>query len=1254
MALSGASTLSITQGVIVPYPPITMALWVWFPTSVTAGGTNYIFTLGTSGSFPNEQMSMHYTGTGQAGVSPYGFGVNFGLQNWAAPGLYDLSGSTGLSNGVWHHICFVMTSSVAGTADSASIYYDGVLNVTANNPGGTHAWTGFFNNPATTTASLYTGTVTGIATIAAPAVWNIALTGSQIATLAAGANPQSVAHSNLISYVKLDTSSGTIPDAVSGTWTINGGSFTVSADPPLSGGGSVWASNGQQTGGSGSYVAGTQSVGYILANFANDGDTITLPAGTFDWGNSTTAVTTTITKAITLQGVNPGSPGNTAPESAFTTIVRNNNGHTSTGNMLACVAPTTGHITIEYICFKQNVDNSSQFGSTTVPAIDLDRSDVSGGSLVTTPYTCLFHDCFVDSTTFAVPMMHLSCNGIVIWQCTFTVQQTANQICGINATPTKYGDTLLYNNPDTMGSGATTYGVGDTSSGYAGVAGLNNSYIETCSFYNGAGTCLNCDSNARAVIRDCYLQDSNIQIHGSTSAEAVRHVEIYDNIFRNINASSLNVNSWMTIRSGALLITGNTIDNVVSKSPIEYFLEGVNRGNFQSAGQIVYPASRQIGYGWSSANNTGSTSQTGTLNSTNKVTGLNTSTLVRGQKVSGTSIQAGTLIQFIDSPTSIILTLPATGSGSSSLTFTGIPYGTPPVLGPSIFGAPSGGKNFGYGQQRNPCYCWSNTGTGTPTAANTFIAPYSSDGFGNNLTAAGYIRFNQQVSAFSAASTSSLSATLPGTQNGSVQYPGSWLNDLLLCMVSWTTSGTPTVTVTDTANTGGSGAGNVQTIIPTGSLAPITGNLNGTTTVAGIDTSKIAIGMAVSGTNIAGGATVSDILSDTSFLLSSPATGSGVGVVLTFSGNIWTQIGSTFNATTGVSQAIFATINKSQTAAFPVTVNFSTPVSNLAMNIADYAGNWAAVNQLRSVVTDGSSQNASSSSTTMSPGSITTTNNSGGNDLIIVWAKTGATPTGVTGGFTQQSFDGTNHFGFFDNIGTGASAGPLSTTGTFALSATTTAPWTASTVAFQSQPFLLNGRDYLFSATPSGWTRFTYPHPLTNSGSGTIAVSGNITVTGSVNPTLNAVSSAGNGLTAASDSSIIRLIVGATGGYTPPTNNYWALYSTWFTAQAKAGATEWSASSDTAYVRVPIGASGIGWSIAAYSSGIGVVWSNLNVLTQPGVQGTAQTLASLGFCDALAIGTGNIDFFVDANNPMTVPIGISVILAVGGVSFTTY
>jgi hypothetical protein len=84
-----------------------------------------------------------------------------------------------------------------------------------------------------------------------------------------------------------------------------------------------------------------------------------------------------------------------------------------------------------------------------------------------------------------------------------------------------------------------------------------------------------------------------------------------------------------------------------------------------------------------------------------------------------------------------------------------------------------------------------------------------------------------------------------------------------------------------------------------------------------------------------------------------------------------------------------------------------------------------------------------------------------------------------------------------------------------------------------------------------------------------------------------------------------------------------------------------------------MGATGAGWTIAAYANGTGVVWNNTNTITQPAVAGTGQTLFAVGFCDALTV--GNIDFFADLASSVAVAVGVQVILSAStGAVFTTY
>lgn len=171
-------------------------------------------------------------------------------------------------------------------------------------------------------------------------------------------------------------------------------------------------------------------------------------------------------------------------------------------------------------------------------------------------------------------------------------------------------------------------------------------------------------------------------------------------------------------------------------------------------------------------------------------------------------------------------------------------------------------------------------------------------------------------------------------------------------------------------------------------------------------------------------------------------------------------------------------------------------------------------------------------------------------------------------------------------------------------------------------------------ATTYSYSPYTYPHPDTGLSS-----------------------TPGTGLTAQTDLSITKTLIGVTSGaYSPPGNNWVGLFSTQFSNAAKAGAVEWLSSSDTTYVRQGMGASGAGWTISAYSSGVGVTFKNTNLILFPGVASNAQTLYSLGFLDSGTLGSGNINFFIDMGNngQLSVSIGVSVWLpALTGAVFTT-
>lgn len=155
---------------------------------------------------------------------------------------------------------------------------------------------------------------------------------------------------------------------------------------------------------------------------------------------------------------------------------------------------------------------------------------------------------------------------------------------------------------------------------------------------------------------------------------------------------------------------------------------------------------------------------------------------------------------------------------------------------------------------------------------------------------------------------------------------------------------------------------------------------------------------------------------------------------------------------------------------------------------------------------------------------------------------------------------------------------------------------------------------------------------------------------------------AGSGLTAGSDLFITNTLIAlATNKYQDAGNdagtgsNWWGCCTNQFTAAAKtlATAVEWLVASDTAYARQPMGAAGVGWTVAAYASSTGVVWKNTSTLTQPAVLGANQSLFSCGWFNALT--SGVCDLFIDLGSAQAVNIGTAVILTAStGSVFTTY
>jgi hypothetical protein len=315
---------------------------------------------------------------------------------------------------------------------------------------------------------------------------------------------------------------------------------------------------------------GTQTDVQAKVNGSKAGDTVTIPAGTFTWTGNLR-----LTKAVTLQGAG----------SSKTTI----NNKISGGNMINATSGADGHIVISGINF---VQLTTLGGGTGNYMAVCDRDDSTG-------YTCLIHDCNFNTNGNWTYMLSLHANGIIVWNCTFDAGiKSGDGLAGIQMSMPKYGNTTVaiggktfgWNTPPTMGKDDST--------------GLGNVYIEDCKFIGGSSSNCNVDDNARVVLRRCTIEDGLLLAHGQeTSQYGFRHWEIYDNTFRNVNLD-INLNEWIYIRGAVFLITRNTIPARAQKQAITMTCQMIQQANTGIC-QTAYPASRQVGYGWSASSSTG-------------------------------------------------------------------------------------------------------------------------------------------------------------------------------------------------------------------------------------------------------------------------------------------------------------------------------------------------------------------------------------------------------------------------------------------------------------------------------------------------------------------------------------------------------------------------------------------------------------------------------------------------------------------------
>src|SRR5271165_422541 len=340
-------------------------------------------------------------------------------------------------------------------------------------------------------------------------------------------------------------------------------------------------------------------------NQAASGDTINLPSGTFDWSPTlSSGIGVTINKSLTITGTGES-----------TCMIRNNlSSPVNTSIMMNVLSGSDGHIRMSGIYFIQVGTLGTSVGLTQVRFGRSDTLPPGAGN----QYTIIVTNCTFDGGGQFIYNAEVVSNGLIFSHCTFKgsglggLQITCNYATEHFNTESTMGlqqDSLVYNgvgNGYATGSG-TPLNVGDTSQGYMGYAGLNNTYIEDCSLINATSGCCNGDGCARVVVRHCDCQDVIVFGHGQDSSYmGMRQYEFYNNNFYCVDGTgaSRNDNDYISCRGTVNLIANNSmvaITQAGGRASIGLGCEQATLGSGPGGCQTSYPANRQCGIGWSSA-----------------------------------------------------------------------------------------------------------------------------------------------------------------------------------------------------------------------------------------------------------------------------------------------------------------------------------------------------------------------------------------------------------------------------------------------------------------------------------------------------------------------------------------------------------------------------------------------------------------------------------------------------------------------------
>lgn len=186
-------------------------------------------------------------------------------------------------------------------------------------------------------------------------------------------------------------------------------------------------------------------------------------------------------------------------------------------------------------------------------------------------------------------------NGVLIARCYF------DSGFDIGDEPTNNENGIIVTT-DATWDAANTVGTNDTD-------GAGNVYIEDCYFIGLVLGCVDASDGFRGAIRHSVLDNSGIAIHGQdTGPIGMRHLEVYGNlmIFDALpepSAETANMNYWITWRGGSGIVTGNEMDDISSwawgnKPEVTLEYQPLRRDDGPNACYVgMYPAPRQPGQG---------------------------------------------------------------------------------------------------------------------------------------------------------------------------------------------------------------------------------------------------------------------------------------------------------------------------------------------------------------------------------------------------------------------------------------------------------------------------------------------------------------------------------------------------------------------------------------------------------------------------------------------------------------------------------